>query len=134
MSPSSPPNPGRSCAPHHGDAGRLGGDLLVRCFLAHGWFHATLPLLGVSSGARNAIGTTAQPCWRHWSANWWCHAQFSDEMFGVALMPGRMREEREKIRLVCAKWRMRLSSVEAFDDVVRGQLDDVVAANRSRCR
>lgn len=46
-------------------------------------------------------------------------------------MQTRMSEEREKIRLVATEVADEVSSVKTFDDVVRGQLDNVVA-NQSR--
>ena len=108
------------------------GVSMVTCwfvFLAHGWFHATLlPILGISVALGPRHLAPCWPCWRHWSGQLVVsRTLFNDEMFGVAHIQTRMREEREKIRLVATEVADELSSVKTFDDVVRGQLDNVVA-------
>ena len=107
------------------------GVSVVTCwfvFLAHGWFHATLlPILGISVALGHAIGTMLAMLAALVSQLVVSRTLFNDEMFGVAHMQTRMREEREKIRLVATEVADELSSVKTFDDVVRGQLDNVVA-------
>ncbi len=107
------------------------GVSVVTCwfvFLAHGWFHATLlPILGISEDLGHAIGTMLAMLATLVGQLVVSRTLFNDEMFGVAHMQTRMREEREKIRLVATEVADELSSVKAFDDVVRGQLDNVVA-------
>ena len=108
------------------------GVSVVTCwfvFLAHGWFHATLlPILGISVALGDAIGTTMLAMLAALVGQLVVsRTLFNDEMFGVAHMQTRMREEREKIRLVATEVADELSSVKTFDDVVRGQLDNVVA-------
>ncbi len=107
------------------------GVSVVTCwfvFLAHGWFHATLlPILGISVALGDAIGTMLAMLAALVGQLVVSRTLFNDEMFGVAHMQTRMREEREKIRLVTNEVADELSSVQTFDDVVRGQLDNVVA-------
>ena len=107
------------------------GVSVVTCwfvFLAHGWFHATLlPILGISGALGHAIGTMLAMLATLVGQLVVSRTLFNDEMFGVAHMQTRMREEREKIRLVATEVADELSSVKTFDDVVRGQLDNVVA-------
>ncbi len=107
------------------------GVSVVTCwfvFLAHGWFHATLlPILGISVELGHAIGTMLAMLAALVGQLVVSRTLFNDEMFGVAHMQTRMREEREKIRLVTNEVADELSSVQTFDDVVRGQLDNVVA-------
>ncbi len=107
------------------------GVSVVTCwfvFLAHGWFHATLlPILGISVALGDAIGTMLAMLAALVGQLVVSRTLFNDEMFGVAHMQTRMREEREKIRLVANEVADELSSVQTFDDVVRGQLDNVVA-------
>ena len=107
------------------------GVSVVTCwfvFLAHGWFHATLlPILGISVALGDAIGTMLAMLAALVGQLVVSRTLFNDEMFGVAHMQTRMREEREKIRLVATEVADELSSVKTFDDVVRGQLDNVVA-------
>lgn len=107
------------------------GVSVVTCwfvFLAHGWFHATLlPILGISEDLGHAIGTMLAMLAALVGQLVVSRTLFNDEMFGVAHMQTRMREEREKIRLVATEVADELSSVKTFDDVVRGQLDNVVA-------
>ena len=107
------------------------GVSVVTCwfvFLAHGWFHATLlPILGISVALGHAIGTMLAMLAALVGQLVVSRTLFNDEMFGVAHMQTRMREEREKIRLVATEVADELSSVKTFDDVVRGQLDNVVA-------
>ena len=107
------------------------GVSVVTCwfvFLAHGWFHATLlPILGISEDLGHAIGTMLAMLATLVGQLVVSRTLFNDEMFGVADMQTRMREEREKIRLVATEVADELSSVKTFDDVVRGQLDNVVA-------
>ncbi len=107
------------------------GVSVVTCwfvFLAHGWFHATLlPILGISEDLGHAIGTMLAMLAALVGQLVVSRTLFNDEMFGVADMQTRMREEREKIRLVATEVADELSSVKTFDDVVRGQLDNVVA-------
>jgi methyl-accepting chemotaxis protein len=107
------------------------GISVVTCwfvFLAHGWFHATLlPILGISVALGDAIGTMLAMLAALVGQLVVSRTLFNDEMFGVAHMQTRMREEREKIRLVATEVADELSSVKTFDDVVRGQLDNVVA-------
>ncbi len=107
------------------------GVSVVTCwfvFLAHGWFHATLlPILGISEDLGHAIGTMLAMLATLVGQLVVSRTLFNDEMFGVAHMQTRMREEREKIRLVATEVADELSSVKTFDDVVRGQLDNVVA-------
>ena len=107
------------------------GVSVVTCwfvFLAHGWFHATLlPILGISVALGHAIGTMLAMLATLVGQLVVSRTLFNDEMFGVAHMQTRMREEREKIRLVATEVADELSSVKTFDDVVRGQLDNVVA-------
>ena len=107
------------------------GVSVVTCwfvFLAHGWFHATLlPILGISDALGHAIGTMLAMLAALVGQLVVSRTLFNDEMFGVAHMQTRMREEREKIRLVATEVADELSSVKTFDDVVRGQLDNVVA-------
>jgi len=107
------------------------GVSVVTCwfvFLAHGWFHATLlPILGISVDLGHAIGTMLAMLAALVGQLVVSRTLFNDEMFGVAHMQTRMREEREKIRLVVTEVADELSSVKTFDDVVRGQLDNVVA-------
>jgi methyl-accepting chemotaxis protein len=107
------------------------GVSVVTCwfvFLAHGWFHATLlPILGISVDLGHAIGTMLAMLAALVGQLVVSRTLFNDEMFGVAHMQTRMREEREKIRLVATEVADELSSVKTFDDVVRGQLDNVVA-------
>ena len=107
------------------------GVSVVTCwfvFLAHGWFHATLlPILGISVALGHAIGTMLAMLAALVGQLVVSRTLFNDEMFGVAHMQTRMREEREKIRLVTNEVADELSSVQTFDDVVRSQLDNVVA-------
>ena len=107
------------------------GVSVVTCwfvFLAHGWFHATLlPILGISVALGHAIGTMLAMLAALVGQLVVSRTLFNGEMFGVAHMQTRMREEREKIRLVATEVADELSSVKTFDDVVRGQLDNVVA-------
>ena len=107
------------------------GVSVVTCwfvFLAHGWFHATLlPILGISVALGDAIGTMLAMLAALVGQLVVSRTLFNDEMFGVAHMQTRMREEREKIRLVATEVADELSSVKTFDDVVRSQLDNVVA-------
>ena len=107
------------------------GVSVVTCwfvFLAHGWFHATLlPILGISVALGDAIGTMLAMLATLVGQLVVSRTLFNDEMFGVAHMQTRMREECEKIRLVATEVADELSSVKTFDDVVRGQLDNVVA-------
>ena len=107
------------------------GVSVVTCwfvFLAHGWFHATLlPILGISVALGHAIGTMLAMLAALVGQLVVSRTLFNDEMFGVAHMQTRMREEREKIRLVATEVADELSSVKTFDDVVRSQLDNVVA-------
>ena len=107
------------------------GVSVVTCwfvFLAHGWFHATLlPILGISVALGDAIGTMLAMLAALVGQLVVSRTLFNDEMFGVAHMQTRMREEREKIRLVTNEVADELSSVQTFDDVVRSQLDNVVA-------
>lgn len=106
------------------------GVSVVTCwfvFLAHGWFHATLlPAIGISVALGDAIGTMLAMLAALVGQLVVSRTLFNDEMFGVAHMQTRMREEREKIRLVANEVADELSSVKTFDDVVRGQLDTVV--------
>ena len=111
------------------------GVSVVTCwfvFLAHGWFHATLlPALGISVALGDALGTMLAMLAALVGQLVVSRTLFNDEMFGVAHMQTRMREEREKIRLVADEVASELSSVKTFDDVVRSQLDGVVQQTES---
>ena len=80
------------------------GVSVVTCwfvFLAHGWFHTSLlPALGLSVALGDALGTLLAMMAALVGQLVVSRTLFDDEMFGVAHMQTRMREEREKMRLV----------------------------------
>ncbi len=77
------------------------GVSVVTCwfvFLAHGWYHASLlPALGVSVALGDALGTLLAMMAALVGQLVVSRTLFNDEMFGVAHMQTRMREEREKM-------------------------------------
>ena len=111
------------------------GVSVVTCwfvFLAHGWYHASLlPTLGVSVALGDALGTLLAMMAALVGQLVVSRTLFNDEMFGVAHMQTRMREEREKMRLVADEVAGELLAVKTFDDVVRNQLDGVVDQTES---
>ena len=111
------------------------GVSVVTCwfvFLAHGWFHTSLlPALGLSVALGDALGTLLAMMAALVGQLVVSRTLFDDEMFGVAHMQTRMREEREKMRLVADEVACELLAVKTFDDVVRNQLDGVVGQTES---
>ena len=111
------------------------GVSVVTCwfvFLAHGWFHTSLlPALGLSVALGDALGTLLAMMAALVGQLVVSRTLFDDEMFGVAHMQTRMREEREKMRLVADEVAGELLAVKTFDDVVRNQLDGVVGQTES---